>query len=84
MGYGVYLFFASLMILGAVFVFFLIPETKSIPLESIDRLFQPGLRAGKAHKVVWAEVQHDEQALRIGLTEEGLEKDQGVTHLEKV
>lgn len=39
MGYGVYFFFASLMILSAIFVFFLIPETKGIPLESMDQLF---------------------------------------------
>lgn len=40
MSYGVYMFFASLMILSVVFVFFLVPETKSIPLETMDRLFQ--------------------------------------------
>lgn len=39
LGYGVYFFFASLMILSSVFVFFLIPETKGIPLEAMDRLF---------------------------------------------
>ena len=38
-GCGVYFFFASMMILSVFFVFFLIPETKSIPLESMDRLF---------------------------------------------
>jgi hypothetical protein len=40
MGYGVYFFFASLMILSIFFVFFLVPETKSIPLEAMDRLFK--------------------------------------------
>ncbi|KAI1174826.1 general substrate transporter [Nemania sp. FL0916] len=39
LGYGVYFFFASLMILSIVFVFFLVPETKGIPLEAMDRLF---------------------------------------------
>ena len=38
-GCGVYFFFASMMILSVPFVFFLIPETKGIPLESMDRLF---------------------------------------------
>lgn len=38
-GYGVYFFFASLMMISSVFVFFCIPETKSIPLEAVDRLF---------------------------------------------
>lgn len=40
MGYGVYFFFASLMILSIPFVYFLIPETKSIPLEHMDDLFE--------------------------------------------
>ncbi|KAF4127031.1 Sugar (and other) transporter [Geosmithia morbida] len=48
-GYGVYFFFASLMLLSVAFVFFFIPETKSIPLESMDRLFEfkPTWRANK-------------------------------------
>ena len=40
MEYGVYFFFASLMIISVFFVFFLIPETKGIPLESMDQLFE--------------------------------------------
>lgn len=49
MGYGVYFFFASLMLLSIIFVYFLIPETKSIPLEHMDRLFEikPVSRANK-------------------------------------
>jgi len=39
-GYGVYFFFASLMILSSIFVYFFVPETKSIPLERMDRLFE--------------------------------------------
>ena len=34
-GCGVYFFFATMMILSIPFVFFLIPETKGIPLESM-------------------------------------------------
>lgn len=40
MGYGVYMFFASLMLVSVVFVFFLVPETKGLPLEVMDRLFE--------------------------------------------
>ncbi|GAB1317336.1 hypothetical protein MFIFM68171_07546 [Madurella fahalii] len=40
MEYGVYFFFASLMLISIVFVFFCVPETKSIPLEYMDRLFE--------------------------------------------
>lgn len=44
-GSGVYFFFASMMILSIIFVFFLVPETKTVPLESMDRLFD--------YKPVW-------------------------------
>ncbi|EGS19338.1 putative hexose transport-related protein [Thermochaetoides thermophila DSM 1495] len=55
MKYGVY-FFASLMILSIVFVFFLVPETKSVPLEAMDRLFE--IRpVRKANKIVMEELQ---------------------------
>lgn len=55
MGYGVYFFFASLMILSFVFVFFLVPETKAIPLEQMDRLFATRPIRG-AHGVVMDEL----------------------------
>jgi len=57
MGYGVYFFFASLMLLSIPFVYFLIPETKSVPLESMDRLFDRSLKPWKANKIVMREVQ---------------------------
>lgn len=48
-GHAVYFFFASLMILSALFVFFFVPETKAVPLEAMDRLFaiKPSWRANK-------------------------------------
>ncbi|KAL0069337.1 hypothetical protein AAF712_003702 [Marasmius tenuissimus] len=52
MGYGVYVFFASLMILSIVFVFLFIPETKQIPLERMEELFAPGVKAWRAHAQV--------------------------------
>jgi len=61
MGYGVYFFFASLMILSVIFVYFLVPETKSIPLEAMDRLFQVR-PVQKANQVVMEELRvHDEE-----------------------
>jgi hypothetical protein len=84
MGYGVYFFFASLMILSAIFVYFLIPETKNIPLEAIDRLFDRRLKASQAHGLVWAELEQEEEALRVGLAA-GLEKeDHMVSQVEEV
>ncbi|PGH23357.1 hypothetical protein AJ80_02610 [Polytolypa hystricis UAMH7299] len=63
MGYGVYFFFASLMMCSVVFVFFLVPETKGIPLESMDGLFeeQPVWRA---HKKVLDKLREDEDVFR--------------------
>jgi len=61
MKYGVYMFFAILMILSIPFVFFLIPETKGVPLEKMDELFEIK-PAYKAHKVMTqrlSEVDHD-------------------------
>lgn len=64
MYYGVYFFFASLMLLAAVYVFFLIPETKGIPLESMDRLFSRELPARRAHAVVLADLRYEDQEFR--------------------
>jgi sugar porter (SP) family MFS transporter len=74
--YGVYFFFASMMLCAAVFVFFLVPETKGIPLEKMDRLFEPNLPARKAHKVVLAEAQaEDREFRRHSASEPGMEYD---------
>lgn len=63
MEYGTYFFFASLMICSVVFVFFLIPETKSVPLERMDRLFE--IRpVWRAHSTVMAQLQEDEAEFR--------------------
>ena len=74
MGYGVYFFFASLMILSIPFVYFLIPETKSVPLEAMDRLFEIK-PARNANKVIMAELWEQEEEFRhdaddVGLTTE--------------
>ncbi|KAL2146458.1 hypothetical protein VTI28DRAFT_3927 [Corynascus sepedonium] len=55
MEYGVYFFFSSLMLLSIIFVFYLVPETKSIPLESMDRLFETK-PVRKANKVLMEEL----------------------------
>ena len=74
MGYGVYFFFASLMILSIPFVYFLIPETKSVPLEAMDRLFKIK-PVRNANKVIIAELREQEEEFRhdadgAGLTTE--------------
>jgi len=56
MGYGVYIFFATMMMLSIPYLYFLLPETKNVPLEEMNRLFAPGLKPWKAYKVVMADV----------------------------
>jgi hypothetical protein len=89
MGYGVYFFFASLMILSVPFVYFLIPETKSIPLEAMDRLFEIK-PVTKANRTIMAELREQEEEFRhdaegAGLSTVTTNKGEGKgTHFEKV
>jgi sugar porter (SP) family MFS transporter len=66
MKYGVYLFFATFMVLSIIFVWFIVPETKNVPLERMNELFAPGLKPWKAHGVVMShtrdEIVHHEDA----------------------
>lgn len=65
MGYGVFFFFAALMLCSTVYVFFLLPETKGIPLEAMDRLFDRSAGSPrKAHGVIMLELKADEEAFR--------------------
>jgi len=89
MGYGVYFFFASLMMCSIVFVFFLIPETKGIPLESMDRLFSKDLLARNAHGIVMQELKTDEELFRRNVEGSGIGLEKGdlgekATHYEVV
>ncbi|KAK4547730.1 hypothetical protein LTR36_000688 [Oleoguttula mirabilis] len=82
-GCGVYYFFACMMICSIPFVYFLIPETKGIPLESMDRLFEIK-PVRKAHRQVHAEdaareeeFRHDAEGAGLSIAKEKLE------HLER-
>lgn len=84
MSYGVYFFFASLMILSIPFVYFLIPETKGIPLEHMDELFAVR-NTRKAHGVIMEKLQRENEEFRhdvegAGLTVEKT-KDEQVEHV---
>lgn len=70
MGYGVYFFFASLMILSIVFVFFLIPETKGVPLESMETLFDKK-PVWHAHSQLIKELKENEEAFRADMDASG-------------
>ncbi|KAG7448528.1 MFS quinate transporter QutD [Guyanagaster necrorhizus] len=66
MGYGVYIFFASLMILSIFYVYFLLPETKQIPLEYMEDLFAPGVKPRRAHGVVMTKIRNENRMRMSG------------------
>ena len=71
-GFGVYIFFASMMVASVVFIWFLLPETKGLPLEDMDRLFSIRPVRG-AHARVLAEVRAREEEFRRGADGKGEE-----------
>lgn len=60
-----------MMILSIFFVWFLVPETKSIPLESMDRLFDIS-PPRKANKIILAEDQKRDAEFRENVNGAGL------------
>ena len=77
---GVWFFFASLMLCSIVFVFFLIPETKSIPLERMDHLFEYK-PVWTAHGRILVELEEEERQFRQEL---GVGEKSQVTQVEHV
>ncbi|GAB7362475.1 hypothetical protein MBLNU230_g2797t1 [Neophaeotheca triangularis] len=69
-GFGVFMFFASMMVVSIVFVWYLVPETKGVPLEQMDRLFEVK-PARKANDIVLAEYREKEQNYRYEGEEDG-------------
>lgn len=39
-GYGVYMFFGLMQVISIAYVIYLLPETKNVPLEAMDDLFE--------------------------------------------
>ncbi|KAM5341262.1 hypothetical protein ACJ41O_015371 [Fusarium nematophilum] len=68
MGYGVYMFFASLSFLAFWFAFFLIPETSGIPLEKIERLFKVK-PVWNANKILKAQLKEEGEQFRQDIKE---------------
>lgn len=68
MGYGVYMFFASLSFFAFIFAFFLIPETSGIPLEKVDLLFEVK-PIWRANAIVKDQLMEEEQQFRHDVKE---------------
>ncbi|KAE9392920.1 hypothetical protein BT96DRAFT_999892 [Gymnopus androsaceus JB14] len=64
MGYGVYLFFAGLMVLSIAFVFLFVPDTKQVPLERMEEIFTPGFPAWRAHSTVMRELRVERRRIK--------------------
>ncbi|GAA5889871.1 hypothetical protein JCM6882_004347 [Rhodosporidiobolus microsporus] len=69
MGYGVYLFFATMQVLSIPYLILLLPETRNIPLEEMDRLFAQR-NVWNANKIVMAELQREHQIAGAGKVED--------------
>lgn len=70
-GWGFYLIFSCLMIVSVPYIYFLLPETKGVPLDSMDELFaeRPVRNAGpRLHAKL--RVRHEEDMRRIQETTE--------------
>jgi len=55
MGYGVYIFFASMLVLASIYAWFFIHETKGVRMDQMDALFgfaRPARSRGYASKIV--------------------------------
>lgn len=77
-GYGVYFFFASLMLISVVFVFFCIPETKGVPLEAMDQLFK-AKPIWRANKMVLEELRLHDEEFRHNAEGADLHEEKGIT-----
>ncbi|KAJ7714330.1 MFS quinate transporter QutD, partial [Mycena olivaceomarginata] len=63
MGYGVYIFFATLMVVSVPYIYFILPETKQVHLSAWRSSSRPGVKPWKAHDIVMARV-HETRQLR--------------------
>ena len=72
MRYGTYIFFGILTFLGALFIFFIAPETKGLSLEEMDILFgSVGVAAREKERwnEVHAEVGMSQLLARLGVAQ---------------
>jgi hypothetical protein len=54
MGYGVYIFFASMLVLASIYAWFFIHETKGVRMDQMDELFgfeRPAMARDYASKI---------------------------------
>ncbi|GAA6054026.1 hypothetical protein JCM3770_002424 [Rhodotorula araucariae] len=59
-GWGVYLFFCLMQLASIPYICFLLPETRNIPLEEMDRLFAQK-NVWNANRIVMAELKREHE-----------------------
>ncbi|CAH2353641.1 low-affinity glucose transporter Hxt3p [[Candida] railenensis] len=69
MGYGIYFLFASCMCVFPVVVYFLYPETKGVPLEAIDHLFEVPAWRGRQYALEQYSVEYEKRELQHNTNE---------------
>ena len=57
-----------MMILAIPYVYFLLPETKGIPLEDTNSLFRKGLKPWRAHAVILSEIREAHKDMHMERT----------------
>lgn len=63
MGYGVYFLFAGCMTVFPWIIFFFYPETKGVPLEAVDYLFERGVPAWRARAYALSKLEAEDENL---------------------
>ncbi|KAF9477819.1 MFS quinate transporter QutD [Pholiota conissans] len=81
MSYGVYIFFATFMIISIAFVYFVLPESRQVPLERMNELFDNDVRPWEAHDIVMSRtrnevvrIEHDSRRSELSHKIETMEK----------
>ena len=80
MGYGVYIFFASMLVFASIYAWFFIHETKGVRMDQMDELFgfeRPSRASDYASKIVEEAEYFDD-----GRTGKPDSKGEGVSRIE--
>lgn len=87
MKYGAYIFYGILCVFGAVYVIFLVPETKGRSLEEMDELFKDesgqGQRDVERMKRIWGELGLIGDSIPNAVEKEAFNKVSEDDHIEK-
>lgn len=78
-GYGVYMFFGLMQVVSIAYVIFLLPETKEVPLEYMDVLFEKYKSSPRtAHRKTMEEVENDHARLQQAQASEADAKSEDI------